>query len=91
MLAQTRETFWTISPTGKAAFYFLAAAAILVFAVGVYERFQRYARAKEDPFPRLDDLPGRVVDAATTVLSNRQQFDRDLYAGVMHSFILWGS
>ena len=90
MLAQTRETFWTISPTGKAAFYFLAAAAILVFAVGVYERFRRYARAKEDPFPRLDDLPGRVVDAAGTVLSNRKQFDRDTYAGVMHAFILWG-
>jgi len=90
MLAQTRETFFTISPVGKAAFYFLAAATLLVFAAGVYERFQRYARAKEDPFARLDNLPRRTVDAATTVLSNENQFDRDRYAGVMHAFILWG-
>ncbi|MFB6127246.1 MAG: (Fe-S)-binding protein [Halolamina sp.] len=86
----TRDTFWTIGPVGKALFYGLAAMAILVFLVGLYERFAGYARAKDDPFDRLDDLPGRVVDAATTVLSNRSQFDRDLYAGVMHSFVLWG-
>ncbi|MFB6220495.1 MAG: Fe-S oxidoreductase, partial [Halolamina sp.] len=86
MLAQTRETFFTISPVGKAAFYFLAAATILVFAAGLYERFQRYTRANEEPIPRLDDLPQRTVDAATTVLSNENQFDRDRYAGVMHAF-----
>ncbi|WP_345786291.1 heterodisulfide reductase-related iron-sulfur binding cluster [Halolamina sp.] len=90
MLAQTRETFFTISPVGKAAFYFLAAATILVFAAGLYERFQRYTRANDEPIARLDDLPGRIVDAAKTVLSNENQFDRDRYAGVMHAFILWG-
>ncbi|WP_121820935.1 heterodisulfide reductase-related iron-sulfur binding cluster [Halostella salina] len=88
--AVTRETFWTISDVGKVAFYYLAAVAILVFLYGVYDRFARYARGTDDPFERLDDLPRRVVSATTTVFSNRKQFDRDLYGGVMHAFIFWG-
>ncbi|MFC6724390.1 heterodisulfide reductase-related iron-sulfur binding cluster [Halobium palmae] len=87
---QTREVFWTISPIGKAAFYFLAAVSVLLFLYGVYERFARYTRAADDPLPRLDDLPGRVVSAATTVLSNRKLFDRDRYGGLMHALIVWG-
>jgi len=88
--AVTRETFWTISDVGKVAFYYLAAVAVLVFLYGVYDRFARYARGTDDPFERLDDLPGRVASATTTVFSNRKQFDRDLYGGVMHAFIFWG-
>ena len=86
----TRETFWTIGPVGKAVFYFLAALAVVYFLYGTYARFARYARGADDWFDRLDDLPSRVVVAAGTVASNRGQFDRDLYAGVMHSFIVWG-
>ena len=86
----TRETFWTISPVGEAAFYFFAAVAILVFLYGLYDRFARYARGTEDPFPRLDDLSTRITEAARIVGSNEKQFDRDLYGGLMHSFILWG-
>jgi Fe-S oxidoreductase len=86
----TRETFWTISPVGEAAFYFFAAVAILVFLYGLYERFARYARGTEDPFPRLDGLSTRITEAARIVGSNEKQFDRDLYGGLMHSFILWG-
>ena len=86
----TRETFWTIGPLGKAAFYYLAATASLIFLYGVYSRFARYAEGTDDPFPRLDDLAVRVREAAAIVGSNRNQFDRDLYAGVMHSFIVWG-
>jgi Fe-S oxidoreductase len=86
----TRETFWTISPVGEVAFYFFAAVAILVFLYGLYDRFARYARGTEDPFPRLDDLSTRITSAAKIVGSNEKQFDRDLYGGLMHSFILWG-
>ena len=57
----TRETFWTIGPVGTAAFYYLAAVAILVFLYGVYARIAEYAAAPADPFDRLDDLPGRVA------------------------------
>ena len=86
----TRETFWTVTPVGKVIFYYLAAVAILLFGYGVYTRFARYARGTDDPFARLDDLPGRIREAAVTVASNEGQFDRDRYAGVMHTFIVWG-
>ncbi len=86
----TRETFWTIGPVGEAAFYYLSAVAILMFLYGVYERFSRYRRGSDDPFERLDEFPRRVLSASNLVLSNRKNFDRDRYAGVMHAFILWG-
>ncbi|MEZ3116756.1 heterodisulfide reductase-related iron-sulfur binding cluster [Halobaculum sp. MBLA0147] len=86
----TRETFWTVGPLGKALFYYLAATAVLLFAYGTYQRFARYRAGTDDWFERLDDLPRRVREAAAIVGSNRNQFDRDLYAGVMHSFIVWG-
>jgi len=89
-LQATRETFWTIGPTGKALFYYLGAVAILVFVYGVYARFARYARGRADPRERLADLPGRVASAARIVTTNEKQFDRDAYAGVMHAFIVWG-
>jgi Fe-S oxidoreductase/nitrate reductase gamma subunit len=88
--AVTRETFWTIGPVGEAAFYYLAAVAILVFLYGVYERIATYAAAPADPFARLDDLGGRIVRATRLLLTNEAQFDRDTYAGVMHTFIVWG-
>ena len=88
--AATRETFWTIGPVGKAAFYWLAAVAILVFLYGVYARFAAYAQGTDDPRDRLSNLPSRTVAATKTVLSNENQYDRDLYAGVMHTFVLWG-
>ncbi|GAB7019024.1 heterodisulfide reductase-related iron-sulfur binding cluster [Halostagnicola bangensis] len=71
-------------------FYFLVAVTLFVFAYGVYRRFARYTRGDEDPFARLDDLPNRIVSAAKIVLSNEKQFNRDLYGGLMHSFIMWG-
>jgi Fe-S oxidoreductase/nitrate reductase gamma subunit len=86
----TRETFWTIGPVGEAAFYFLAAVALLVFGVGVVDRVRRYARGTEDPVDRLSNLPGRVLTAAKLVATNEKQFDRDVYAGVMHTLVVWG-
>ncbi len=88
--AATRETFWTIGPVGKAAFYWLAAMAVLIFLYGVYARFAAYARGRPDPRNRLSDFPARIRSATATVLSNENQYDRDLYAGVMHTFVLWG-
>ncbi|GAB6860824.1 (Fe-S)-binding protein [Haloplanus litoreus] len=88
--AVTRETFWTIGPVGEAAFYYLAAVAILVFLYGVYARIVTYAAAPADPFARLDDLGKRVARATRLLLTNEAQFDRDTYAGVMHTFVVWG-
>ncbi|RQG95274.1 Fe-S oxidoreductase, partial [Natrarchaeobius oligotrophus] len=86
----TRETYWGISATEYAVFYLLAAITIFVFLYGVYRRFDRYAAGDDDPFARLDDLSTRVVEAARIALSNEKNFNRDLYGGLMHSFILWG-
>ncbi|WP_018257396.1 (Fe-S)-binding protein [Halomicrobium katesii] len=86
----TRPTFWQIGPVGKAVFYYLAALALLVFAFGVYERLTRYARGSDEPFPRLDALPSRILSGARLALTNAKQFDRDLVAGVMHTFVFWG-
>jgi len=86
----TRPTFWQISHTGEAIFYYLATLSVVVFAWGVYSRFARYAQGDEDWFERTNDLGRRVLEATKIVASNEKQFDRDLYAGVMHTFILWG-
>ena len=86
----TRETFWEIGPIQRGLFWFLSALAIVIFVYGIYTRFAAYTAGTEDPAPRLDDLPRRIVDASTDVLSNRKNLERDLYAGLMHTFILWG-
>jgi len=86
----TRETYWGISSAEKALFYYLAAVTILIFLYGVYRRFARYTEGDADPFDRLNGLPGRISEAAKIVFSNEKQFDRDIYGGLMHAFILWG-
>ncbi len=86
----TRETFWGLGGVEEILFYYLAAVAIVVFLYGVYTRFARYADGDDDWFDRLDDFGTRVLTATKIVLSNEKQFNRDLYGGLMHSFILWG-
>jgi Fe-S oxidoreductase len=86
----TRPTFWQVGPVGEAVFYYLAAVAILVFLVGVVDRIRECARGREDPIPRLDRLPRRVVAATRLALSNRKQFDRDPVAGLWHALVVWG-
>ncbi|MDX1747027.1 MAG: Fe-S oxidoreductase, partial [Halobacteriales archaeon] len=88
--AVTRPVFWGIGPVGEAVFYYLAAVALALFAVGVWGRFSRYSRGAPDPTPRLDRLPTRVVSAARLVVTNARQFDRDRYAGLMHTLVVWG-
>ncbi|WP_207586586.1 heterodisulfide reductase-related iron-sulfur binding cluster [Halomontanus rarus] len=86
----TRDTFWGIGGVGEVLFYYLTALVVVVFLYGVYARFARYAEGDEEPIDRLDDLGSRIVAAAAIVLTNEKQFDRDLYGGLMHSFIMWG-
>ncbi|WP_336342798.1 heterodisulfide reductase-related iron-sulfur binding cluster [Halalkalicoccus ordinarius] len=86
----TRETFWQIGPIGKGMFYFLSIVAVVVLVYGVYGRFARYTAGEADPRERLDDLPGRILTAARIAGSNESQFDRDLYGGLMHAFVMWG-
>ncbi len=94
LLAQTepvtRPTFWQIGHVGEAVFYYLAAVAIAIFLYGFYMRISRYTKGAEDPIDRLSDLGSRMVDAVIIVGSNVKQYDRDRYAGVMHTFVFWG-
>lgn len=85
-----RETYLGISSVGYAVFYLLTVITLAIFAYGVYQRFSRYADGDDDPFARLDDLSSRIVSAAKLVITNEKNFNRDLYGGLMHSFILWG-
>jgi len=86
----TRETYEPIGSTEYVLFYMLAIVTILVFAVGAYRRVQSYTEGPDDEFARTDGLAGRIASATKIVFSNEKQFDRDVYAGLMHSFILWG-
>jgi Fe-S oxidoreductase len=86
----TRPTFWQIGHVGEVVFYLLAAVAIGIFLYGVVDRVRRYTGGADDPFERLDDLPGRIVRAVRLVGSNELNFNRDLYGGLMHAFIMWG-
>ncbi|MCT9094740.1 (Fe-S)-binding protein [Haloarchaeobius sp. HME9146] len=87
---QTRETFWQISHVEEVVFYFFAFAAVLAFGWGVYQRFARYTKGSEDWFDRTDQLGKRIAEAAKIVATNEKQFNRDLYGGLMHTFIMWG-
>ena len=86
----TRENFWLMGDLQKYAFYLLAVVTIIVFLYGVYKRFDRYSQGKEDKTQRLNDLPRRIREAASIAGSNRKQIYQDLYAGIMHTFIMWG-
>ena len=86
----TRETYEPISGLEVNIFYFLVAIAVLVFLIGLYRRLQSYVAGPDDEFPRLDDVAGRIRTATRIAFSNEKQFNRDIYAGVMHSFIIWG-
>ncbi len=86
----TRPTFWQIGDVGKVLFYSLAVITIILLMVGIYLRIRTYSRGSTDPSDRLNALGRRIVGAAKIVLSNEKQFDRDLYGGIMHAFILWG-
>ncbi|QSX00648.1 (Fe-S)-binding protein [Haloterrigena alkaliphila] len=86
----TRDTYLGLGNIGYATFYLLVFITLAVFGYGLYLRFSRYTEGDDDPFARLNELPGRITSAAKIVISNEKQFNRDLYGGLMHSFILWG-
>ncbi len=86
----TRETYEPISSLEVSIFYFLVVITLLVFAYGLYQRLKSYTEGPDDDFPRLNDFTTRVREATRIAFSNEKQFDRDIYAGLMHSFILWG-
>jgi len=86
----TRPIFWEIGPVGELIFYFLAILTVIIFLNGIRLRLNRYSSGREDPTNRLDNLPRRIIYSIKFIARNTGQFDRDIYAGIMHSLILWG-
>ncbi|WP_339105854.1 (Fe-S)-binding protein [Haloterrigena salinisoli] len=86
----TRETYEPIGSTEYVMFYLLVSIAVAIFAIGVYRRIARYRKGDDDEFPRLNELGGRIISGTKVVLTNEKQFDRDLYGGLMHTFVFWG-
>ena len=88
---RTREVYEPLTHTAEVyVFYTLAIMAIAILVFGIVLRLRSYMDGPDDEFPRLDDLSGRIRAATRIAFSNEKQFDRDRYAGVMHSFIIWG-
>ena len=88
--AITRPIFWEIGSVGKLLFYYLALVGSIIFIHGIRLRLNRYASGSEDPTNRLDNLPHRIFYSLKFIARNTGQFDRDVYAGIMHTLILWG-
>jgi hypothetical protein len=86
----TRETYEPIGSVEYVLFYYLVAVTLAIFFFGVYRRFSRYTRGTEDGISRTDGLLHRIIDSAKIVVSNDKLFDRDLYGGLMHAFVIWG-
>jgi Fe-S oxidoreductase len=86
----TRPVFWGIGSVGEIIFYCLSILTLIIFLNGIRLRLNRYASGREDPTNRLDNLPHRIIHSIKFVARNTGQFDRDIYAGIMHTLILWG-
>ena len=89
--ARGREVYEPLSSSIEVyVFYMLAAIAVLILFAGIALRLRSYMEGPDDEFPRLDDIGTRIREATRIAFSNEKQFNRDVYAGVMHSFIIWG-
>ncbi len=88
--AITRPIFWEIGDVGEIIFYYLSLITLIIFFHGIFSRLNRYNSGKKDPTIRLNNISKRVFRAIKFVGKNTGQFKRDMYAGIMHTFILWG-
>ena len=87
----TRDVYEPLGHTLEVpVFYFLALVAVALFLFGLFRRLRGYTAGPDDEIPRLDQFGTRVRRATRIALSNENQFDRDVYAGVMHAFVVWG-
>jgi len=81
-----RIHFWGIDSVEL--FYALAGISVLIFLIGVFSRVYVWlAVAKRD---RLNPSKARVINLLIDGLLGRRIFKGDLFAGLMHTFIMWG-
>ena len=84
----TRPIFLEIGHVGELIFYFLSILTLIIFFNGIRLRLNRYSSGREDPTNRLDNLPHSIIYSIKFIARNTGQFDRDIYAGIIHSLIL---
>ncbi len=84
----TREIFRNLPFLAQLLFYLISFVAEGVFVYGVYRRVRKYRRGR--PANRFNNLGRRFVRATLTVAQNATIWKRDAYAGLAHTFILWG-
>lgn len=84
-----REVFDAFPEWVRITFYFLAAASVVIFAIGILIRTRPYFAARKSG--RRNNLLSRIVKALRKVTLIRSRiWKNDSYAGAAHDMILWG-
>ncbi len=90
-LLATRELYWNIA--GHVFMYLFVLVFAVIFAYGVYRRYQLWRLGKADErfrdFWRWNTLRPRVKTVIVDGLA-QVRFFRDAYPGIMHFAIFWG-
>jgi Fe-S oxidoreductase/nitrate reductase gamma subunit len=82
----TRIHFWGIDAI--VLFYVLAGISVAIFLIGLYSRISVWTSGiKKD---RIDLSPEGIINLLKDGLFGMRIFKGDLYAGLMHIFIMWG-
>ena len=79
-----------LSTTDKLAFLLFALVTVSLGLHGFYRLGRRIRRGAEDTDLRLNELPRRIVYAATTTLSQSRTFRNRPWVSFFHSFIFYG-
>jgi Fe-S oxidoreductase/nitrate reductase gamma subunit len=82
-----RDTFWNVPGWAQIALYVGGAAALALFAWGMWRRVQLWRAG--GPEPRLDRIPQRVKLVLTHALGQARVLSQ-AYPGVMHATMFWG-
>ncbi len=82
-----RDTFWNVPVWAQIALYAGAAAAIAMFAYGMWQRITLWRAGK--PEDRFDRIPQRVKLVALHALGQVRTLS-EAYPGVMHAIMFWG-
>ena len=75
----TREIFLHLPMWAQMVFYVLAGLACLIFGYGFWRRYKKYRRGRSEN--RFDNLGGRILRAAVTILSNRNLRKGEAFGG----------
>src|SRR5438552_9184293 len=82
-----RDTFWNVPAWAQVLLYVGGAAAIAIFAYGVWQRVQLWRAG--GPENRFDRIPDRLKLVAKHALGQARVLSQ-AYPGIMHATMFWG-